>query len=186
MFAACGGNSIATPRKATPSREVSDTASRVPSKPGGVPHGRPGEPIRGIQGVRTVRSTTKRRLVTVAVLIVGGCASAYLWIAVGVGQSEVDPVIAAAMESFTCDKCGHVFEMSVGDIIKMRRARGNVFCPACGEPGARKNIVSTHIELTRPTITEGRARRVPEEPAEDEPKKPEMPKPLREKIEDEP
>ena len=93
-----------------------------------------------------MRSATKRRLVIVAVLIVGGCVSAYLWIAVGVGRSEVDPVIAEAMESFTCDKCGHVFEMSIGDIIKMRRARGDVLCPDCGEPGARKNIISTHSQ----------------------------------------
>jgi rubredoxin len=132
-----------------------------------------------------VKSATQRTLVAVALLIFGGGISAYLWIAVGVGESQVDPVIAAAMESFTCDKCGHVFEKSVGDITKMRRARGDVFCPECGEPGARKNIVSTLIELKRPTLTVDHALRDPgPDTEEDAPVKPEPPKAVRERIED--
>jgi hypothetical protein len=75
-------------------------------------------------------------LLVVLVALVG--VSVYLWAMVGTGRPEVDHRVASTLESFSCAKCGHSFTMTTGQVSHMRRSRGEIFCPKCGEGGARK------------------------------------------------
>jgi rubredoxin len=126
----------------------------------------------------------RRKPLVGAVLIVGIIVSAVVWSKMGFRRPEVDSVVASVLESFVCDKCGHVFEMKVGAAAAMRRARGATFCPECGEGGARRMVNSTLIELARPPVYKPEVPDEDEDDSEAKPKKPTPPRAIRQKIDE--
>ncbi len=96
---------------------------------------------------------TKTTVVLVVILLILISISLYLWTTVGVGEPEVDPNVASAKQPFTCKKCGHSFEMTIGKVAEMRRTKGEITCPKCGEGGAQKVILNNGTSLERRTPT---------------------------------
>jgi hypothetical protein len=85
-------------------------------------------------------SRTAAALLGVLVLLIA--ASTYLWLWVGTGKPEVDSRIATTLQNFTCAKCGHNFAMTMAEVSRMRRNRGQICCPKCGEGGAHKDLMN--------------------------------------------
>ncbi len=81
---------------------------------------------------------TKTAIVLICVLVILLAASVYLWMEVGIGEPEVDPKVASAIQHLQCGECGHVFEMRLSKVAAMRRSRGEIFCPECGKGGVQK------------------------------------------------
>jgi predicted RNA-binding Zn-ribbon protein involved in translation (DUF1610 family) len=68
--------------------------------------------------------------------------SAVLWVWIGTGKSEVDPRIADTLQNFTCEKCGHNFALTMGEVSRMRRSQSQICCPKCGAAGAHKDVLN--------------------------------------------
>ncbi len=98
-------------------------------------------------------------LVTLVVLV--GCLWSVAW------EPEVDQSVARMEESHTCPHCGHLFQITVAEAARMRRAHSAIQCPACRELGAEKNDARPFTGAMPPEQTEdsppdgsGRAQRV--------------------------
>ncbi len=91
----------------------------------------------------------------IVILLVLISISAYFWTSVGLGSPETDSRIANTMQTFVCEKCGHVFELPMSEVAKVRRAQGVISCPKCKERGARKEVPSPRT-TTRPVADEAR------------------------------
>jgi hypothetical protein len=85
---------------------------------------------------------SRTAVILLGVLVVLLGVSAYLWSFYGTGQAEADPRIAGALQNFTCDKCGYTFTMTMAEVSHMRRTRGMICCPKCGEGGAHKDLLN--------------------------------------------
>ncbi len=129
-------------------------------------------------------SSLRRKPLVAAVLLVGITLSAIVWIKMGLSGPEVDSVVSSVLESFVCDKCSHVFDMEVGAVARIRRSRRDIICPECGEPGARRLVNSTLIELGRPPVYKPEIPDEQEDDADPKPKKPTPPRSSRQRIDE--
>ncbi len=94
--------------------------------------------------IAQLKKSTAKQLGLVGALVVLVALIFYMWSFTT--ESELDQSVAQIEESHTCPHCGHVFQITIAEAVRMRRAHGDIVCPACGELGAAKNDVQPLAE----------------------------------------
>ena len=105
-----------------------------------------------------------KKVVVPVVLVLGVGISIYMWTSAA-GDSGDSGVMEMSQE-YTCNACKQKFTLSVSEATEMRRARGDIFCPHCGQPSAVKADVK--VDMGGPKLDGGdETGETTEQPVED-------------------
>lgn len=99
--------------------------------------------------IAQLKKSTAKQLCLLGAFVVLVALVVYLWSFVM--EPQIDQSIAQIEEAHTCPHCGHVFQITVAEATRMRRAHGNIVCPACGKLGAEKNDAQPFTEVLPPS-----------------------------------
>ena len=80
-------------------------------------------------------------------IVIGASTAAVCFFTLRASSTEVDASIASIRESHTCPWCAKTFTLTVAEAAAMRRQKGDIYCPACGKPGALKEAATSSGEL---------------------------------------
>lgn len=85
----------------------------------------------------------KKMIAMIVILVVGVGVSAYLWTAGA--EDTADTRVQTMMMDYKCKACGADFSMSVDEASAMRRNRGDIYCPHCGQNSSMKKDVKIGV-----------------------------------------
>ena len=83
-------------------------------------------------------SSKKAAVAGFLVVLVAVCA--FVWGGIA-GDDNADPGIATMNQTYACAQCGTELSITVEDAVAMRREKGDIICPKCGQADMEKQNV---------------------------------------------
>lgn len=85
-----------------------------------------------------------KKVVVPVVLVVGIGVSIYLWSTMESADAG-DSSVMDMKQDYTCNSCKQQFSLTQSEATDMRRSRGDIYCPHCGQPSAAKHGVKVNL-----------------------------------------
>jgi len=73
-------------------------------------------------------------------LVALGVVCAFVWGGIA-GDDNADQGVATMDQTYACGQCGAELSITVEDAVAMRRGKGDIICPDCGQAGMEKQNV---------------------------------------------